>query len=217
MTTTTQQVVTSLRTVSSLQLALDPIRDTQVIFRTALNALSWPGSIHQLPAAAEGAAANPWVAGLLITLLDHETTLAVEPFPEAEALEMFVRQRTSAGVAPAVEADFILAFAATIDPELPLKVKHGSLEYPDDGATIIVALQSLDQSVQEGSRLKLDGPGVPEGHELRVTGLPVAFFEARAEAVRHYPCGVDTILVDAEGRLAALPRTTHIIVVEEGS
>ena len=216
MTTTTQQLVTSLRTVSTLQLALDPIRDTQAIFRTALNALSWPGSIQQLPAAA-GAPANPWAAGLLITLLDHETTLAVEPFPDAEALEVFVRQRTSAGDAQAVEADFILAFAETIDPELPLRVKHGSLEYPDDGATIVVAVQSLDQHAQSGARLKLDGPGVPEGHELRVTDLPVEFFEARAEVARHYPCGVDTILVDAEGRLTALPRSARITVVEEGS
>lgn len=217
MTSTTQQVVTALRTVSTLHLALDPIRDTQTIFRSALNALSWPGSIQQLPVAADGAPVNPWVAGLLITLLDHETAFAVEPFPDAEALETFVRQRTSAGDAQAVEADFILAFANTIDSELPLRVKHGSLEYPDDGATIVVAVQSLDQSAQQGLRLKLDGPGVPERHELRVTDLLVEFFEARAEAVRHYPCGVDTILVDAEGRLTALPRSTRITVVEEGS
>ncbi len=160
---------------------------------------------------------NPWVAGLLITLLDHETMLAVGPFPDAEALEAFVRQRTSTGAAQSTQADFILAFADTIDSELPQRVKHGSLEYPDDGATIVIALQSLNQRSPGGLRLLLDGPGVPTKHELCVSGLPVEFFEARAEVVRHYPCGVDIMLVDAEGRLTALPRSTRITVVEEGS
>ena len=217
MTSMAHQVVTSLRTGSTLHLALDPIRDTQAIFRTTLNAFSWPGSIQQLPEEAEGAPANPWAAGLLITLLDHETTLAVEPFSECDAFEIFVRQRTNTTRSQVSEADFIVTHADSIDPELSLRVKHGSLEYPDDGATIVIALQSLDQRSHSGLRLKLDGPGVPKGHELRVTELPVEYFEARAEVARHYPCGVDTILVDAEGRLTALPRTTRVTVVEGGS
>lgn len=216
MTTTAQQVVSRLKTATSLRLALDPIRDTQAIFRTMLDAHAWPGTIHQLPVAADGAPVNEWAAGLLITLLDHETTLSVEPFPHSEDLERFVRQRTNAGDAQSEHADFVLALADGIVPELPLKVKTGSLAYPDDGATLVVALESLDHIARNGLRLALDGPGVPEAFEVRVAGLPDRFFEARTEVVRDYPCGFDLILVDTEGRLMALPRSTRI-TVEEGA
>ena len=53
-------------------------------------------------------------------------------------------------------------------------------------------------------------PGVPEGKSLLVSGLSEAFLEARIEAVRNYPCGIDLLLVDDRGQIAALPRTTLV-------
>jgi alpha-D-ribose 1-methylphosphonate 5-triphosphate synthase subunit PhnH len=213
--TTSSQFRTSLHTAATLEVALDPIRDTQAIFRTALDALAWPGSVRQLPAAARGAPVNPWAAGLLITLLDHEVTLAVEAFPEAEALERFIRQRTNVAPVGLPDADFVLSHSATAASDLPLRLKRGSLAYPDDGATLVLIVASLGRAASPALRLLLAGPGVPEGLDLRVAGLSAELIEARNEAVTGYPCGIDLLLVDGDGRLVALPRSTEITLAME--
>src|SRR5688572_14633945 len=116
-----------------------------------------PGTVRQLPVAARDAPVNPWLATALITLLDHEVTLAVEPFDGADDLERFVRQRTTAGQAPAERADFVVTAADRLDPSLPLRLRQGSLAYPNDSATLVVLVPSLDQSDRSGLLLSLAG------------------------------------------------------------
>jgi len=205
---------TSLTMGASLHLAIDPIHDTQAIFRTTLDAMSWPGSVRQIPVSARDAPGNPWVAALLITLVDHETTLAVMPGVESEAIETFVRQRTSVLGATPADAAFVLAEVSALDPELPLQTRRGSLEYPDDGATIVIwTAASIDCGLSQ--RLRLAGPGVPERLETRVPRMPAGFFDARAEAVGAYPSGIDILFVDGDGRLIALPRSTSVTVMTD--
>ena len=212
-----------MHTAATLEVALDPIRDTQAIFRTVLDALAWPGSVRQLPAQATGApcpeCAHPWAAGLLISLLDHEVALAVDGFQDSEALQRFVRQRTSVAAGGFPEADFVLAHAGTVNTDLPSRLKRGSLAYPDDGATLVLIAESLDHAQRAPTspaiRLLLAGPGVPDGLDLHVAGLAAELIQARNEAVAEYPCGIDLLLVDGDGRLAALPRSTRITLATE--
>lgn len=204
-----------IETVARAHLALDPVRETQATFRAALDALAWPGQIGRLPVAARGAPGNPWAVALLLTFLDHETSLAVEPGPAAAAVARFVGPRTQAAPAPAEAADFVLADAATLDPDLPRRLRLGSLAFPDDSATLVVTVPSLAPVGATGLRLDLAGPGVPPGHGLRLDGVPTAFVAARNEATRGYPRGVDLFLIDHAGRLAALPRSTRVRVEGE--
>lgn len=218
MTVTNQPFSTSLRTVSTLRLAFDPVRDTQAIFRTVLAACSWPGSIQLLPVAAEGAPLNGWAAGVLITLLDHEVTLAVEPFAGSDELETFVGQRSNPGSARIPEADFIVASTAALEPDLVTRAKGGTLTYPDDGATIVVLVDTLEQVEGATRRLALAGPGIPEETEVVVSEISDDFLAARARAIQNYPCGVDMLLIDNSGRLMAWPRSTRLtMLVEEGA
>src|ERR1700760_4116363 len=88
----------------------DPVHDTQRTFRVLLDALARPGQLHQLPVAVPGAPGNGWLAAALLTLLDHEVSLAAEPLGEdnaADALAHFVRQRTNTKPALTVAADFV--------------------------------------------------------------------------------------------------------------
>jgi alpha-D-ribose 1-methylphosphonate 5-triphosphate synthase subunit PhnH len=57
-----------------LRPALDPVHDTQAVFRVLLEAIAGPGVWRQVPARAEGAPTNPWLAAVLLTVLDHETS-----------------------------------------------------------------------------------------------------------------------------------------------
>lgn len=203
--------ISRLRSLSQSNLSLEPVRDTQVTFRVLLDAMARPGTVKRLPVAARDAPVNPWLAAVLVTLLDHEVSLAVEPFDGGDALELFVRQRTAVASAAAEDADFVVASADRLDPVLPRRLRQGTLAYPNDSATLLILVPSLDQSDPNGVLLELTGPGVPTGHQARVTGLDPALFDARDE-VAEYPCGIDLILVDPAGRVAALPRTTTIEV-----
>jgi len=205
--------ITRLRALVQLTPSLEPVRDAQRTFRVLLDAMARPGTVKQLPVAARDAPVNPWLAAALITLLDHEVSLAVQPFDGADAVELFVRQRTAVAPASADHADFVVASWDGLDPGLPLTLRQGSLAYPNDSATLVVLVPPLDQDRQDGVLLGLAGPGVPAGHTLRVGGLPPALFSTR-DAAAEYPCGIDLILVDPAGRVAALPRSTAIRVAD---
>src|SRR5262245_42646835 len=104
-----------------------------------------PGSVKRLPVAAADAPVNPWLAAVLVTLLDHEVSLAVEPFERAEALERYVRQRTAVAGARSEDADFVVAASDCLDAALPERLRQGSLAYPNDSATLIILVPTLDQ------------------------------------------------------------------------
>jgi len=200
-----------LRALAQGSPTLEPVRDTQVTFRVLLSAMARPGTIMQLPVATQGAPLNPWVVAALLTLLDHEVALAVEPFAGADSIERFVRQRTATAHATPERADFVVASWDRLDNSLPLRLRQGTLEYPNDSATLIVLVPPLDGSDPSRLRLELAGPGVPAGHQVRIGGLSPALFAARDEAAE-YPCGIDLLLIDPTGQLVALPRSTAITV-----
>lgn len=196
-----------LRALTARSRTLDPVRETQLTFRVLLDAMARPGTIRQLPVAAEGAPVNPWLAATLLTLLDHEVGLAVESFPGADGIELYVRQRTAARPTAAEQADFVVVSWDTLDSSLPLRLRTGTLEYPNDSATLLVLVPPLGS--ETGLQLALAGPGVAAGHTAWVGGLSPALFEARDEAAE-YPCGIDLLLIDPSGQVLALPRSTAI-------
>jgi alpha-D-ribose 1-methylphosphonate 5-triphosphate synthase subunit PhnH len=79
----------------------------------------------------------------------------------------------------------------------------GTLEEPWRGATLILEVSRLS----EGGEVLLEGPGIASRSALGVEGLETGWLSLRAERCAEYPLGLDLILVDRDGRLAALPRT----------
>jgi alpha-D-ribose 1-methylphosphonate 5-triphosphate synthase subunit PhnH len=205
--------ISRLRALTQRSLTLDPVRETQLTFRVLLDAMARPGTVRQLPVAAEGAPVNPWLAATLLTLLDHEVGLAVEPFTGADSIELYVRQRTAARPTTSEQADFVVTSWDSLDSGLPLRLRQGTLEYPNDSATLLILVPPLEMN--GGMRLDLAGPGVPAGHHAWIGGLSPALFEARDEAAE-YPCGIDLLLIDPSGQVLALPRSTAITVAQAG-
>jgi len=201
--------ISRLRALTERSRTLDPVRETQLTFRVLLDAMARPGTIRQLPVASEGAPVNPWLAATLLTLLDHEVGLAVDAFPGAESVERYVRQRTAARIATPEQADFVVTSWDTLDASLPVRLRQGTLEYPNDSATLLILVPPLGQA--SGLRLDLAGPGIPSGHVAWIGGLSAALFDARDE-VAEYPCGIDLLLIDPSGQIMALPRSTAIQV-----
>lgn len=195
--------MTNTLATSTFHQALDPVHDTQAIFRSVLSALAQPGRPVQIPHAAFGAPSNPWLAAALLTLVDHETSLACI---DEDATESFVRARTGAQRATPEAADFVLVGAAALTPALLRSVKRGSFAYPDDSATLFIDVPR-DAAMWTCS---VSGPGIA-GTRHTELALPEAAVEALQEANAQYPCGVDVLSIDAQGQLVGLPRTTRIV------
>lgn len=189
----------------------DPVFDSQRVFRTVLDALSHPGSIHELappapaPLALAGAAFS-----FCLALLDFETPLWLQPGLPAERQKWITRHLRFHCGCPIVvdprQARFVLIHDAAAMP--PLASFHqGEIDYPDRSATLIVLVAGLDASV--GAGVKLRGPGIRAVVTLSVDGLPAKFWREWGDNAKLFPCGLDLIFV-AGSRIVGLPRTTLV-------
>ena len=197
----------------------DPIRASQHIFRVALDALANPGTIRQGIVhpfiGQELAEGNRYLASLLFTLLDHEVSLHVAPGPDADALAELMARRARVSLTGAGSASFVVAEATTVDVSLPETLCRGSLEYPDDGATLLLDMPALDQETDGAITHTLSGPGIRAEQPIRLPGMSPALLASRERAIEHYPTGIDMLLIDRSGRITGLPRTTTIATRDE--
>ncbi|PKN78901.1 MAG: phosphonate C-P lyase system protein PhnH [Chloroflexi bacterium HGW-Chloroflexi-9] len=185
--------------------SVPPITQTadleQRTFRAMLSAMSMPGTVEQVSVAR--AEDGPWAAAIAVaqSLLDHEVTfhMAASNGPEETIL-----RRTGSRTAPPDRAAYVFADAAHALAAIEAAYE-GPLEEPERSSTVVV----LCDAVGEGDlALTLSGPGVDGETTLRVGGLDPAVLKARTERNWPFPTGIDLLLVDPRGRLAALPRST---------
>jgi alpha-D-ribose 1-methylphosphonate 5-triphosphate synthase subunit PhnH len=180
---------------------------SQRVFRVLLDALSRPGTVHDLPAGL----VDPVIGGgapaavlVPLALADLEVTLAVlaTPGPDRAAA---LATATGARTAPAEAADLVLALRPP-RPDEVRGLRRGTPDRPDLACRLVLACAGFDG----GAHLELTGPGVDGTARLAVDGVPVEALEALVAVNRRYPVGVDTFLVDPAGRVAGLPRSTAV-------
>lgn len=182
---------------------------SQRAYRCLLQATASPGKLFNLPATSGADDGSDAAEIVLLTLLDVEVTFRALG-PGAGEVEERISRATGARRAPAGEEDFLLVLGGDSGGALR-GLKRGSLESPEEGATVVYAVERL--SVGGPLTLALSGPGVLGERSLGVEGLARAEVEALRESRAAYPMGVDAYLVDASGLVAGLPRSTRIGVV----
>lgn len=201
----------------------DPVLAAQQIFRQVLDGLASPGSVRPglvHPAVSQDQySGNRYLASVLLTLLDHEVSVHVDPATRsADELERLLARRTRVAFEAISTATFVVADVATVSPDVATRLRRGTLAYPDDGATLLLAVDALDERNSTGLSLHLSGPGIESS---RIVDLPVgvdpALFEARNQAIAQYPLGIDLLLVDSAGRMVGLPRTTSVRIHQKGT
>ena len=180
---------------------------SKAVFRTSLNALSYPGRPLEmpldcaLPRQGQGAA-----AALLLGLLDSDTTLWMSPSVLHSDATPWIRFHTGCKVVDDVRAaQFIWVAYGDSLPQIS-KLMLGSDAYPDQSATCIIETQGFDTDVTD---LVLQGPGIEGERTLKVLGLHDAFLEQWTNNHGIFPRGVDVFLTDAT-HVVGLPRTTRI-------
>lgn len=189
----------------------DPVHGAQQVFRALLEAMSRPGRVQALPAAAlaglEPPASGRGLAAVLLALLDGETSAWLDPAGAPSGLADYLRFHTGVRLPqePAAAA-FVVTRATPAAAAFWTTLADGSDEAPQDGATLIVEVPSLDA----GPALVLQGPGIETVQTLRAGGLDAAFWAARRTLEAGLPRGIDLILTCGEC-LAALPRSTRVV------
>ncbi len=187
-----------------------PVHDAQQVFRAVLEAMSRPGRVQTLPAALLQPLEPPGLGrattAVLLTLLDAETRAWLDAPLRSEAASAYLQFHTGVvHVAEAPRAHFAVIGAGRATPALWRELACGTDAVPQDGATLIVEVPSLDQ----GLAVALRGPGVEAVQTLHVGGLNAAFWQARRELEAAFPLGIELILTCGD-RLAALPRSTRV-------
>lgn len=167
-------------------------------FRAVLKAMSRPGTIVAL----SGDDVEPALR-LLSCLVDNDTGFAVLGDPDLEAR---LARYTSGRPVALVEAEFLVA-AHGVTGGCLAGCRRGSLEYPHTGATVVYLVRRLGGP---GLAIGLAGPGIKGRKVLTVDGLGSGEPAILAAINRDFPLGMDAILLDREGRLACIPRSTTI-------
>ncbi len=173
-------------------LAWLPARQQQV-FRRLMTAFSYPGRVQTIEGA-EGEALRL----ILATLVDGACSLS----NSQQLLAADDRRRLGARLCSMEVADFIVSPGSQVLKGTP---RLGSLENPEQGATVVLAVSALGT----GAGLSLQGPGIDGELLLQVSGVDPAWWTLLAEWNAHFPMGVDMILV-SDNAVTALPRTTRI-------
>lgn len=189
----------------------DAVHDSQTCFRRLLTAMSEPGTRVELDRAGAFGALSAGAVQVLLTLADHQTRLWLSASLQTDQATLDnLRFHVAAPlVSEPTEADFAVLARADLDsigallPSLPV----GTEEYPDQGATMVIETDSLDQGVA----VVLSGPGIASERSVQLGNLPPALVRWLSARDLSSPLGVDLVLV-CERELIAIPRSTRVEV-----
>jgi alpha-D-ribose 1-methylphosphonate 5-triphosphate synthase subunit PhnH len=185
----------------------DKVLSAQSTFRSVMDAMARPGSVQQIGVAT--GAPSPLMRGaaaIALTLFDHDTPVWLDPaMSETSDVTKWLKFHTGA---PVIADSSICSFALIGDPEaLPAldRFAFGGNEYPDRSTTLILQVESLT----EGSRFELRGPGIDGTAVLQATIEPADLFERLGINAALFPRGIDIVLVAGDA-IVAIPRTTRL-------
>ncbi len=186
---------------------VDKVLSAQSTFRSVMDAMARPGSVQRIAAiAGTPSPVMRGTAAVALTLFDHDTPVWLDP-PMSETPDVAKWLKFHTG-APVIADSSICSFALVGDARaLPAldRFAFGSNEYPDRSTTLILQVESLTQ----GPRLELRGPGIDGTAALQARVQPADLFERLAVNVALFPRGIDVVLVAGDA-IVAIPRTTRL-------
>jgi alpha-D-ribose 1-methylphosphonate 5-triphosphate synthase subunit PhnH len=185
---------------------VEPVFQSQETFRAVMNAMAMPGTIGQIIRAPEAPTlVNAATSSLLLTLCDYETPIWVSHSLAQKEIRDWIGFHAGAPLSD-THAQARFAFVANAD-ELPAfsEFAHGTHEYPDRSATIILQVAALEG----GGRLLLKGPGIKDRAIIAPQGLPQDFVSIWAANGVLFPRGIDLVLT-CGAQFICLPRTVKI-------
>lgn len=197
----------------------------QRAFRSVLDAFAHPGTLHRIEPIEENDARPVALDGALEALVklfvDQAVTFCVVD-AEVEAAADYVTSETHAVRFPVREADFVIV-PRRADAQMAAgsvsEACRGTLVSPEKGATVILGCARLAGEEEAASAdpvlqvVEVRGPGVKDVNRFAVDrGDWVC---ARAERGDEFPCGIEIVLIDGEGHIVAIPRSSQVTFLAE--
>ena len=181
-----------------------PVADAQSAFRRLLKAMSEPGVVVSLPLQQGWETLSPAATAVLLTLVDQESPLWIDPALDNQTLRTNLRFHTGVPIASHSDAPFaLLAGASNPDPGL---FAAGDPLAPEKSSTLIIDVAGLSG----GLTLRLSGPGLREPRAI-APRLPQRVLAYLCDRPHPFPQGVDFIFTCGETAMA-VPRTTRVEV-----
>jgi len=181
----------------------------QSVYRILLRAMSRPAEVCVLPAGC-GPDTRSRLKAIVETLLDQEVSFAGVGPPDPAQMSGDIHRWTHARPALPSEADFLIVAGSDSHGQVS-KLKRGTAEMPDRGATLIYFLtQPVGSSSSDG--VFVSGPGIPPPgkKDFPSLGLSAGEFGAIRQANQEFPMGIDCLFIGSDGTVAGLPRSAVI-------
>ncbi len=191
---------------------LDPVYDTQVVSRLLLDCMARPGKINYLPdvklyIGKEYSFSFP----IARTLLDCNVSFTYLGSAKKDFSDEIIRC-TGSRLAHSQQADFIFCDAKEQQPELAL-ARSGILEFPNLGATVVMMVShlfdELPQSSRDLTRVEFAGPDMQIKADIWLAGIHSDNLKWLSQQNQTHSLGKDVILVDREGRVACVPKSSQ--------
>lgn len=202
----------------TLKDSFNTVFDSQRIFRIILDSMARPGKINCLPQIhlLDGEYNFPFL--IARTLLDSEVGFAC--LDKEETLGQRIRDATGARPVDVSSAEFVFCDGRKRQEDL-YRTNPGTLLFPDKGATVVMTvgrlgLQRPEEGVEDLKEVELEGPGICGKKKVWISGIHEYNLKWLLLQNKEYPKGVDAILLDLDGRILCLPRSTKITRRVEG-
>lgn len=189
----------------------DPVHDSQKTFRAVLQAMARPGTAVPLPKVLDLPEAMPdGTLAILLSLADLDTPVWLHGQSADQDVAAWLSFNCGSPLAASArEAAYALLDIrqedAGLDPAVLAGLPVGTAEYPDKGATVIVAVSGMD----EGCGARISGPGIRGTGSIRIPGSDIRFWEYARDLGELFPLGLDFIFA-SRAEVVCLPRSTRI-------
>lgn len=183
---------------------------TQSVYRKLLDCMARPGKLEKLKAMPSNfETLSSYTFGIALTLLDQEVSFHI--LQDEENTSRVVQLYTMAKKKSIEKCDYLFLHEGQYVDLYQLK--KGTPEFPDESATIIseVARISHDELHSESTiKLTLTGPGIKGKQEISISGIHHDLLPAWKQINQEFPLGIDWIIVDQEGMVCCIPRSSRM-------
>lgn len=182
---------------------------TQKTFRKLLDCMARPGKINRI----EGALLNlnfSWTyytLGCAITLMDQEVSFHILGNDSNCSSELSIY--TGSREDDIKNCDYLI-MNGNSDVDVSV-LKRGTLEYPDESATVICEVTQLSNNLilsEDVVNFNLKGPGIKKRETFYINRLNNRTIESWQQSNMEFPLGLDWIFVDLAGHICCIPRST---------
>lgn len=189
------------------EIAYNTVHDSQAHFRKILYAMARPGLCINL----DGPDLHPPLdlyrssASIGLALMDRYVQFYCHNY--SSDTTAYLALNTGAAQGSLKEADFIFVHATEAGYCMQ-QAKMGSLEYPDESATLIIQVEGFERT--DGLSVQLQGPGIEGQRTISVSGIEPLLIETFMEVNSEYPLGIDCIFAAPDNSIMCIPRTSRI-------